>query len=242
MKVKHIVILVSLFVAGACLLFYFTAKGNSDALAAMTELTAHNAVIIIDAGHGGVDGGAVAGGGAVVEKDINLAIALKLDEMLRAAGFKTVLTRASDASIHDESAKTTRQQKVSDIKNRLAIVEGTDNAVLVSIHQNCYPTSSKPTGAQVFYSKNNPSSQTLALSIQTMLAESVQPDNRRQIKQSGTEIYLLYHATRPAVMVECGFLSNPGERELLQQEDYQKKLAFAIMGGIVRFFGDSQIT
>ncbi|MCL2509033.1 MAG: N-acetylmuramoyl-L-alanine amidase [Oscillospiraceae bacterium] len=239
MKVKHIVILVSLFIIGACLLFYFTAKGNGEALSAMTELTPHNAVIVIDAGHGGMDGGACAADGTP-EKDINLSIALKLDEMLRAAGFKTVVTRKTDVSIHDGTAKTVRQQKVSDIKNRLAIVENMENAIFVSIHQNHYSKSNSK-GSQVFYSKNNPSSQTLALSIQNTIAETLQPDNSRRIKQSGTEIYLLYHATRPAVMVECGFLSNYEETQMLKRDDYQNQLAFAIMGGIVRFFGDANI-
>lgn len=182
--------------------------------------------VIIDAGHGGIDGGTQAADGTL-EKEINLAIGLKVNDYLISMGYDTVLIRDTDTSIHDESAVTIREKKVSDLKNRLKIIETTDNAILLSIHQN-YFTQSKYSGAQVFYSGNNPESETLARTIQTNIADYIQTDNTREIKKSGSEIYLLNRATVPAVMVECGFLSNPDEARMLKDENYQQEMAFII--------------
>lgn len=194
--------------------------------------------VIIDAGHGGPDGGTSADDGTL-EKDLNLQIAKKLDEILISMGVKTVVVRNEDISIHDESAKTIRQKKVSDIKNRLALMEKTEDAIFVSIHQNHF-SNSKYSGTQVFYSKNNPCSRVLADSIRLPVISYLQPDNTREIKPSGTDIYLLYHAQIPAVMVECGFLSNKPEAEKLKDEEYQRKLAFLIALGIVDYFKSTE--
>lgn len=190
--------------------------------------------VIIDAGHGGPDGGTSADDGTL-EKEINLQIALKLDEILRSMGIKTVMVRTEDISIHDGTAKTIRQKKVSDIKNRLKIINETENSIFVSIHQNHF-SDSKYSGTQVFYSKNNPLSNKLAESIRLPIISYLQTDNTRETKQSGTEIYLLYHAKSPAVMVECGFLSNQNETNNLKDEKYQQKIAFLISLGIVDYF------
>lgn len=189
--------------------------------------------VIIDAGHGGYDGGAVAADGTL-EKDINLAIAKRLDMLLRCAGIGTVMTRETDGSIHDPNCTTIRKQKISDIHNRLKIMEQTEDSVFVSIHQNHF-TQTKYHGTQVFYSGTDPRSRTLAQSIQLSVVSATQPDNTRTVRQSGTEIYLLYHAVRPAVMVECGFLSNPQEATLLKTPQYQAKLALAILQGILDY-------
>ena len=194
--------------------------------------------VIIDPGHGGIDGGTSAADGTL-EKDINLKIALKLNDMLNSMGIKTVLTRTEDISIHDESAKTIRQKKVSDIKNRLKIINNTDNAIFVSIHQN-YFSESKYSGTQVFYSKNNSDSAKLADSIRLPVISYLQPENSRETKSSGTDIYLLYHAQVPAVMVECGFLSNQKEADSLKDEAYQNKMAFLIAIGIFDFFNNTE--
>ncbi len=200
--------------------------------------TAKYKTVIIDAGHGGPDGGTSADDG-ILEKDLNLQIALKLNEILKSMGIKTVLIRDTDISIHDETAKTIRQKKISDIKNRLSIINNTDDSVFVSIHQNHFGDS-KYSGTQVFYSKNNPSSQLLADKIRLPVISYLQKDNTREIKQSGNEIYLLYHAITPAVMVECGFLSNKTEAENLKNESYQQKLAFMIALGIVDYFNKTE--
>ena len=182
----------------------YARRASSNALRTVT--------IIVDAGHGGMDGGATAADGTV-EKDINLSIALKLRDMLDTAGYNAIMTRETDDDIADDSAKTVRQQKVSDIKNRMKIIEQTPDALFVSIHQNHYGGPSY-SGAQVFYSKNNPESEKLAKAI---------------------EIYLLYHAQSPAVMVECGFLSNAAETLKLKDDNYQNAMAFSVMCGITDY-------
>lgn len=189
--------------------------------------------VVLDAGHGGIDGGTTADDGTP-EKIINLQIAQKLEQILNAMGIKTVMTRTDDDSIHDSDANTIRQKKVSDIKNRLKIIENTENAIFVSIHQNHFGDS-KYSGTQVFYSKNNPRSKALAEAIRAQIILNLQKENTREVKQSGTEIYLLYHSNIPSVMVECGFLSNKQETEKLKQESYQRQLAFLTALGIVEF-------
>ena len=189
--------------------------------------------VIIDAGHGGPDGGTSADDGTL-EKHINLEIAHKLNDVLQSMGIKTVMVRTEDVSIHDESASTIRQKKISDLKNRLSIVNNTENSVFVSIHQNHF-SSPKYSGTQVFYSKNNPCSKDLAESIRQSVISYLQKDNTREIKKSGSEIYLLNNAQAPAVMVECGFLSNYTDTQNLKNEDYQQKIAFIIAIGILDY-------
>ncbi len=190
-------------------------------------------VIIIDAGHGGEDGGAV-GTDGTNEKDINLAIALKLNDILTVFGYETRMVRVSDISIHNDGADTIRERKVSDIRNRTAIMEEYDNCLYVSIHQNKYEDS-RIWGAQTFYSPNDEASKNLAQFIQTSIATKIQPDNNRLIKESGTSIYVLYNATKPAVMVECGFMSNYNELSQLKTEEYQSQMAFSISSGIINY-------
>jgi len=192
-------------------------------------------VVVIDAGHGGVDSGAVSSGG-IKEKDINLDIALKLNDLLTVYGVKTLLIRSSDTDISDEGCDTIREKKVSDIHNRFDIVNETENSVLVSIHQNFYEES-KYSGTQVFYAPDADGSENLAQCIQQSVVKSLQPENMRQVKASGDSIYLLYHAKRPSVMVECGFLSNPDEAEKLNDETYRSQLAVFIAQGVLNYLG-----
>lgn len=189
--------------------------------------------IIIDAGHGGEDGGAV-GIDGTVEKQLNLEIALKLNDILSVFGYETRMVRISDVSIYNGNPQTLREKKVSDIRNRAAIMEEYENCLYVSIHQNKYGDSSI-WGAQTFYSPNDNESKRLAQFIQSSIATELQPSNKRLIKQSGTSIYVLYNATKPAVMVECGFISNHNELSQLKSEDYQSKMAFSIMSGMINY-------
>jgi N-acetylmuramoyl-L-alanine amidase len=189
--------------------------------------------IIIDAGHGGEDGGAV-GVNGLVEKDINLAIALALAEDLKANNFDVVLVRDGDYSVGDQSLSTVAERKRSDTKRRVSLVEETGDCLLVSIHQNQF-SQSQYSGAQMFYSPNNEESAQLAECIRQSVVSSLQPENTRQNKEAGEEIYLLTHCQVPAVLVECGFLSNPQEAELLGQETYQNDMAAAIYNGIIDF-------
>lgn len=194
--------------------------------------------VIIDAGHGGPDGGTSADDGTL-EKDLNLQIAFKLNDFLKSMGIETVMIRTEDISVHDDDAQTIREKKISDIKNRLSVMNNTDNSVFVSIHQNHF-SQSKYSGLQVFYSKNNHESRILADFVRQTVITSLQPDNSREIKESGSDIYLLYHATIPAVMVECGFLSNYDETQNLKDEAYQRKLAFLIALGITDFINNTE--
>lgn len=191
-------------------------------------------LFIIDPGHGGEDGGAVASDKVTVEKDLNLEIAHRVRDLLACYGYETQMTRTDDRSIHDEGANTVRKRKVSDLHNRLKILESQDRAVLISIHQNKF-TNGRNSGAQVFFSGNNPDSEILAGEIQSAVCNLLQNENTRQIKQSTSSIYILFNATKPAVMVECGFLSNAEETLKLKDEEYQRKLAFSIVAGIINY-------
>ena len=188
-------------------------------------------VIVIDAGHGGIDGGAVSAEGAL-EKEINLSIAQKLNDMLTVFGFRTVMIRDSDRSIHDPSVKGVKSQKTSDLKNRLKILEDTPSGIWISIHQNKY-SDSAVSGTQVFYGPNRGESAQLANYLQRTVTGYLQPDNTRETKAATDSLYILYHASKPAVMVECGFLSNPQEARLLQDDTYQNKLSFSIVIGLM---------
>lgn len=188
-------------------------------------------IIIIDAGHGGFDGGAVAEDGTV-EKNINLKISEYLQEYLIFFGFNTIMTRETDDSIEDAGLQTIRERKSSDLHNRMKIMEETENALFISIHQNKYSIE-KYSGTQVFYSpKTKEESSLLAQSIQDSIVNTLQKDNIRQIKECGTSVFLMYNAVKPAVLVECGFLSNYEETKLLNTPEYQKKIAFCIAIGI----------
>lgn len=230
-KIQGFRIFAAVFILAVCLLFYTYVYHSSKAVNAPAP--AKETVVIIDAGHGGEDGGAVAADGTA-EQLLNLQIAKYLEEQLHVFGVQTVMTRTTEDSIHDKNAKTTRERKVSDIHNRMKIMEETENAVFVSIHQNKY-ASSKEWGTQVFYSPNTTRSAALAECIQQSVISALQPDNKRVIKKSGNSIYLLYYAKKTAVLVECGFLSNPSETAKLKDEEYQKQLAFTIALGILEY-------
>ena len=189
--------------------------------------------VVVDAGHGGIDPGAISADGTL-EKDINLALSECLSDMLKAFGFNVVMTRTEDGLICDQGLSTVREMKRSDINNRLDLSEKSRNSILISIHQNKF-SQSKYNGTQVFYSVKNPLSKQLAQNIQSDVSRLLQPQNNRQIKSVGSEIYLLYHSTKPAVMVECGFISNPDELKNLLSEKYQSKLSFSILNSILNF-------
>ncbi len=196
--------------------------------------TQNEILIIVDAGHGGEDGGAVAPDNSF-EKDYNLDIALKLETILKVYGCKVIVTRTDDRMTCDDNLKTQRQKKISDIKNRFAVIKKHNNAVFVSIHQNKF-SDSRQKGTQVFYSPNNLKSKTLADCIQQSIVKNLQKDNRRLTKKSGTDIYLLYHSTVPSVLVECGFLSNQSDLMLLKNDSYRKEIAFLIADGIIEYY------
>lgn len=190
-------------------------------------------VIIIDAGHGEFDGGAVAPDGTL-EKDINLQIATKLKRMMIANGYRVVMTRTTDSGTDYSETTDIKSRKTKDMKNRLKLMNTTDNAIFVSIHLNKFEAGSAK-GAQVFYSPKTEGSKELGESIQKSIVSLTQPENTRQIKSGTKNTYLLYYAQKPAVIVECGFLSNNEELQLLKNDDYQSKIAFAVSLGILDY-------
>lgn len=190
-------------------------------------------IVFANASHGGFDGGAVAGDGTV-EKDINLNISLTLAKFLKQNGFRVIMTREADVSTEDTESPQIASKKKNDLKNRLKLMSDYPDAVFVSIHLNKFTTSSA-FGSQVFYSKSDESA-VLADKIQKAIVSLIQPDNTRVNKQATSSTYLLYNATVPAVLVECGFLSNASELALLKQPDYQNKMAFSIYTGILEYF------
>lgn len=189
-----------------------------------------NFTVVLDAGHGGMDGGCSTADGKT-EKGINLNILLTVRDLGRFFGYNIEATREKDTSIHDKGVTGIRNQKVSDMENRLALFNKYSNAVCVSIHQNTF-TDPKFSGAQMFYSDKNPSSERLASIMQQKFVNNLQPDNQRETKLCGSELYLCYYCENPAVMVECGFLSNPDEAAKLTSKPYQQKVAFTIFSGI----------
>lgn len=179
--------------------------------------------IIIDAGHGGVDGGATSCAG-ILESTYNLEIALRLNDLFHLLGYKTRMIRTTDISVYTKG-ETIAQKKISDLKERVRITNETENALLLSIHQNIF-SDSKYSGAQVFYAETS-GSDVLAKQIQAMFVSTLNPGSTRQCKRS-SGIYLMEHITCPGVLIECGFLSNPEEEAKLRSGDYQKKLCCVI--------------
>lgn len=182
-------------------------------------------VWVVDPGHGGEDGGAVSITGEP-ESRLNLAVAQRLDALLGFYGENCYLMRQEDISLHDPEAETLREKKVSDLHNRVKIVQSFEEAVLVSIHQNMF-SQSKYRGSQAFYAPTQ-GSQELAQAVQSAIQTHLQPDNSRQAKPIADTVYLMNHIDCTAVLVECGFLSNPEEEALLRQESYQTKIAAVI--------------
>lgn len=191
-------------------------------------------IVLANSGHGGFDGGAVADDGTV-EKNINLNICLTLAEFLTSNGYEVILTREADVSTDDVETDKIATRKKSDLKNRLELMSDYPEAVFVSIHLNKFTTSAA-NGSQVFYSGKTQGSKELSEGIQSRIISLLQPQNTRVNKQATSGTYLLYNATIPAVLVECGFLSNKTELSMLKSEEYQKKMAFCIFCGINDYF------
>ena len=197
-----------------------------------TEMT-KNEIIVLDAGHGGADGGAVSADGTP-EDDINLAIVLRLRDLFALMGRQTVLTRTGEASLADPDSATLRQEKVSDTKNRVTLINSVTNGCLISIHQNTLPGHPTVHGAQVFYGKVT-DSDARAAAVQQALNRVINTDNEKNAKPIGSDIYIMAHVNCPAILVECGFLSNSAETKLLLSPEYQTKLAAAICCGYLQY-------
>lgn len=194
--------------------------------------------VILDAGHGGEDGGAVAPDGTK-EKDLNLLMTDDVAAFFDLFGVPYIPVRTTDTSVCDDGLDTIRERKYSDIMNRAALARSVEDSVFVSIHQNMF---SEPeySGTQVFFSKNTPDSEVLAGMIQNSVVSTLQPDNTRNVKPAGSEIYLLHKAKNTSVLVECGFLSNPQELSRLKDKTYQMKIAYRIFKGVFEFLSEKK--
>lgn len=198
---------------------------GSGAVSVIAESTPfiREKTIIIDPGHGGVDGGATSCTG-VLESNLNLEIALRLNDLMHFMGYQTVMIRTEDISVYTEG-NTIAQKKISDLKERVRIINETENAILISIHQNTF-SDSQYGGAQVFYAETK-GSQELANRLQSNLIAMLNQDSNRKSKKADS-VYLMKHIQTTGVLLECGFLSNPKEEALLRSDDYQKKLCCVI--------------
>lgn len=183
--------------------------------------------VVIDAGHGGVDGGAISCTGKL-ESAFNLEISLRLNDLMHLLGINTIMIRTDDISVHTQGS-TIAQKKVSDLRERARIVNQQSNALLVSIHQNQF-SDSRYSGAQVFYAPTV-GSDVVAKALQKSLIETVNPGSHRDAKEADS-VYLMKNIKAPGILVECGFLSNPQEEAKLRTADYQRKLCAVIAAGV----------
>ena len=226
METKRLTRLTVGVLAGALVLT--AASTGSGVVRTMAESRAP-CTLVIDAGHGGFDGGAV-GANGTCEQDINLSIARRVQLLAGFFGTRTEMTRPDENALDYDPSQPVRHNKVTDIKAREKIVADTANPVFVSIHLNKF-SDPQYHGAQVFYSANHAASRTLAEQLQADLITGADPENHRQVKQAEKSIYLMKQLDCPAVIVECGFLSNPDEEARLAQPEYHKKLALCIACG-----------
>ena len=219
-----------LIMLGMSALFFYL---SGHAPASSDQHYAPSRTVILDAGHGGEDGGAVGllDGREILEKDLNLTITLLLRDMLEVEGIPVILTREEDVLLYDRNTDYQGRKKALDLAARLHVGQSTPDALFVSIHMNAF-TQAQYRGLQVYYSPNHALSPTLAENIQSLTAQQLQQDNDRKIKQADSGIFLLERLSCPAVLVECGFLSNPHDCRLLCEEEYQQKIAFVLFCAI----------
>ena len=231
-NLKYIIISVAIIIT---ILFIVKIKNTSEDV--MKYMPVTNKTIILDAGHGGIDPGAMSNDKTILEKDINLQITKKIKELIEASGGNVILTREEDVSLYEDGDnKTTRQKYNENLKNRKKIIEESQADMFVSIHLNAFEDS-KYYGAQTFYPKDKDDSKFLANLIQEELKRVVDNTNNREIKPRD-DIYLLKENKIPSTLIECGFLSNEKESKLLTDEEYQDKIAWSIYIGIQKYFSE----
>lgn len=201
---------------------------ENDSSAETIDIT--KKTVVLDSGHGGIDPGKESSDG-ILEKNINLAIAQELKQLLQETGINVVMTRTDDNGLYEESDSN---KKIADMKKRCAIIDECKADIVVSIHQNSYQ-SPDVSGAQVFYYKHSAEGKKLAEILQKSFKEVLDPNNKR-VEKADTTYYMLLHTSAPTVIAECGFLSNPAEAAKLNTQEYQKKVAEALYNGIVEYF------
>lgn len=227
-KIKRTVIAV----AAVCIMFG-TAAGAVAIKISSNIRPDKQVCVVVDAGHGAPDGGAV-GISGVEEKDINLSIAQKLQEVLEGKGIKVVMTREGDNGIWDEDAETIRAKKVSDMHNRLQIIKDSGADLFLSIHMNSF-TNSKASGLRIFYDKQHPEGKELAEDIQASIAE-VTGAETNAVKTADTRLFLMKNPVMMSILVECGFISNAEEEKKLQNDEYRAEIAWAIAESVEKYY------
>lgn len=218
-----------LLVISICVIMQFKEPETKETVA----LPVSNKVIVVDAGHGEPDGGAVSSNG-ISEAEINLKIALKLQNLLEQSGATVILTRSDENGIYDLDKETLKQKKVSDIKNRVKIGNSSSADIFVSIHLNKIPQQ-QYSGWQTFFKKDCENGKKLATAIQENLKQAVQKENDR-VPMKIDNVYIVKNVEIPLTIVECGFLSNTEEEKQLQDDNYQNRLSWGIYNGIIDYF------
>lgn len=205
---------------------------GDDILDSAADTLPYEKIIIIDAGHGGEDSGAV-GVNGVLEKDLNLQLALEIGRIFEEKGYIVVYTRTDDRLLYTEEQNIYGIRKISDLKNRVKVAERYPDSIFISIHMNSFG-SSKYSGLQVYYSDNKDESRVLADTIQNRVVSDIQKDNKR-VPKAGSDMYILDNVNNTAVLIECGFLTNEAECKKLSEKEYQKELSFSIVCGIIEY-------
>ena len=211
-----------------------TAGMRMIAVGGIPQQTAYAPLILVDAGHGGEDGGA-SGPGGLLEKNINLDISFHLRDILRLMGYRVRMTRETDISLHKNAAK----RKRSDLEERVNAINADDVALCVSIHQNSFSGKGTARGTQVFYAPNGDKSKCAAECIQFSVRQKLQTDNARSVKCADSAIFILNNAENPAVLVECLFISDPRDALILSKQRERADIAFAIACGVAEYFSNT---
>lgn len=233
---KGIGVMIITYIAVLSILLGSTLGGSRlVTVMAMREGIEREHRIVIDPGHGGVDGGATSCTG-VLESTLNLEISLRLEDLFHLLGYETSMIRRSDISVYTEG-ETIAQKKISDLRHRVKMINETEDALLLSIHQNQFQES-RYSGAQVFYN-NAPGSQPLAHTLQNNLRTAINPGSHRQEKKA-EGVYLMEHINCWGVLIECGFLSNPAEEAMLRSPEYQKRLCAIIAATVSSYLSDTK--
>ena len=233
---RHYILYIAIFIFIIFLLVSIGIMRWNKKSVEVNFLPISNRIIGIDPGHGGIDPGAV-GKDGTLEDEINLKIALKLKRLIEQSGGIVIMTRITDEGLYSENAKTLRQMKTEDLHKRKEIINNANCEIFISIHLNSF-TKGNYYGAQTFYKKDSEESLRLAKIIQEELKNILDKNNRRQ-PQDRDDVFLLNEIEVPTTLVECGFLSNKEEEKLLNTEDYQEKIAWAIYIGIMNYFSKS---
>ena len=233
-KSSILVIIFSLILSSYCIGFRTFINRLEDTRAVEAVLgQSDKKCLLIDPGHGGEDGGTV-GVNGVLEKDLNLSLSEVLGTILEFSGYEIVQTRKEDKMLYDRNINFQGRKKMLDLKGRLEIAQTIEPDLFIGIHMNAFPEQ-KYSGLSVYYSKNQAKSKDAAEIIRANVKKNLQPDNNRETKAASSNIYILDRITCPAILIECGFLSNPQECEKLSSYDYRRELSFVLYASLVSF-------